>query len=185
VGLEQKGKDAAEAQNKANLAGQAVMNAWRAGGIAEKAIQTVGLDLFPEYARPEATDVESLIGYKAVMRVQVRTTPDRAGSLVDAALQAGANRLEGVAFSREDNDKARQEAIAKAMDKAMAEAKAALGTLDLKVKEVTKIDISGGSTPPIMPYAGGFAMERAQAVSTPVAPGELEIRAAVTLVVTF
>jgi uncharacterized protein YggE len=185
VGLEQKGKDAGAAQNAVNTAGQAVIAAWRAAGMAEKEIQTVGLDLYPDYARPEATGVETLVGYKAVMRLQVRSTPARAGALVDAALNAGANRLEGVAFSREDNTKTRQEAIAKAIDKAMQEAKAALGPLELTIKEVQKIDVSGGNYPYPVPMAAGMAREFAHAAPTPVQPGELEIRATVTLVATF
>jgi uncharacterized protein YggE len=184
VALEQKGKDANSTQQAVNVAGQAVITAWKAAGIPDKAIQTVGLDLYPEYARPESTGEEHLVGYRAVMRLQARTTPDKPGILVDAALNAGANRLEGVTFSREDATKARQEAIAKAVDKAMQEAKAALGSLDLKLKEVQSIDISGGSSPP-MPMAARMYAGHAEAAATPVQPGELEIRAVVTLVATF
>jgi uncharacterized protein YggE len=185
VGLEQKGKDANEAQNKVNVAGKAVIDAWKAAGIPEKSIQTVGLDLYPDYARPESTGIEVLVGYRAVMRLQARTVPDSPGVLVDAALASGANRLEGVVFSREDDQAARKAAIAKAMNKAMSEARAALGTLELTVKEVQKIDIGSGASQPMFNYGGGMAMERASAAPTPVAPGELEVRAMVTVVVTF
>ncbi|MBC7542492.1 MAG: SIMPL domain-containing protein [Candidatus Sericytochromatia bacterium] len=184
IGLEQKGIDANTAQSKANVAAQRVIEAWKAQGASDSSIQTVGMDLFPEYARPEATGIETMTGYKAVMRLQVRTTPAKAGDRVDAALNAGANRLEGVAFSVEDNVKARQQAIAKAINKALKEAHAALGPMDLKVKEVQRIEIGGGSTPPI-PLMGGAMMERATVVQTPVQPGELEIRAVVTIVATF
>ena len=185
VALEQSARDANSAQLQVNAAGQAIISAWKAQGADDKSIQTVGLDLMPVYARPQATGEEILTGYKAVLRLQVRSTPETAGDRVDAALRAGANRLEGVFFSREDNTKARQEAIAKAIAKAMSEAKAALGPLDLVVKNVQRIDISGGSTPP-RPWVGGMA-DRAMAMAppTPIQPGELEVRAVVTVVITF
>lgn len=185
VAIEHKGDTANSTQQAANAAGQAIVAAWKAAGVPEKAIQTVGLDLYPDYARPQDTGEETLVGYRAVMRLQARTTPDQAGHVVDAGLKAGANRLEGVTFSREDISAARQEAIAKAVAKAVAEAKAAVGSLDLTVKAVQRIDVSGGSTPPMPMAARLYEGANAATVATPVQPGELEIRAVVTVVATF
>lgn len=185
VAVEAQAREAAVAQEDVNRKGQQIIAAWKALGVLDADIQTVGIDLQPEYARPELTDRPTLTGYRATLRMQVRSRPGRAGDLIDAALQAGANRLEGVQFTREAVQEPRKEAIQKAIEQAMDQARTALTPLSLSVIEVREIQVGQSYLPPIPLAVGGMDFARAEMASTPVQAGEVEVRAHVTVKASF
>ncbi|MBC7545808.1 MAG: SIMPL domain-containing protein [Candidatus Sericytochromatia bacterium] len=189
LGIEATAKQAVQAQAAAGSKTQAVITRLQAMGIAKADIQTSGLQLSPEYAqnpKPDQTIEERLVGYRATLQLQVRCKPEQAGPVVDTAVGAGVNRMEGIQFSRKAIDKPRQDAIDMAMAQAMAQIRATLSPLGLTLKEVRQIDVSDSSGMPsprqMMDNYGGGATAK---MSTPVAPGELEIRANVTVIATF
>jgi uncharacterized protein YggE len=148
------------------------------------------VELYPEYSRPEKpTEAVApvLVGYTGTLRLEARCKPELAGTAADAAITAGANRLEGVAFSREAIEKPQQEAIDKATAKALAKIRATLDPLGLRIKDIRKIDVTGGSATPWMPAPQNFYRDAkaAGAQGTPVSPGELEVRATVTVIASF
>lgn len=190
VGIEAKAKDPAAVQAKVAERSRAVSLRLQDLGIPKKDIKTVGVDLYPEYSQPQKpTEAVApvLIGYTSTLRLQARCKPEQAGAVADAAIAAGANRLEGVVFSREAIKKPRQEAIDKATAQALAHIRATLDPLGLRIKDVRKIDVTGSSAIPLMPAPQQFYRDAkaAAAQGTPVSPGELEVRATVTVVASF
>ena len=130
LGVEAIDESAAQAARDSSEKMNAVMAALKAMGIADKDIQTTRYNMWLEQdAKPESrvlTDLqeqETTSRYHVVnqVRVTVRKVAE-VGELLDKALQAGANRVEGISFGIEDTDalseQAREKAIANAKAKA-------------------------------------------------------------------
>jgi len=159
-----------------------VMVALRKGGIADKDIQTSGLNLNPQYVYVQ-NEPAKLSGYQASSQVTI-TVRDlaRLGPAVDATVGAGADQVNGVSFGLADpstaEDAARLEAVKALTAKADLYAKAA----GHKVLRLVSLSEGGGYTPapPPMPVMAMARMEKADATS--VAPGELRVRVDVSAV---
>jgi uncharacterized protein YggE len=123
LGVEAQAKTAAGAQGQVNTTGAAIARALREAGVEESEIQTSGLTLGPVYTRPGDRGGEPKVaGYRAQNVVRVRLTDmDRVGPVLDAALAAGANRVEGVEFSLADDGSVRREALTQAVSDAPSE----------------------------------------------------------------
>ena len=165
-----------------------VLGAVRAAGVPDGQIRTVGYDLQPVYARipePRPGEIQEprIVGYRAVntVRVEVDGIP-RVGGIIDAALEAGANRVDGVYFELRDRDAAFAEALQRAVEKARAQAEVAARAAGQQLGEPRHIALGGEYMPPPqpMPMYRREAMDAAMA-STPVQAGTLDIGATVTI----
>lgn len=162
-----------------------VIRALTSAGVPRREIQTHNYSVFPDYGPPRpGTEEPTLRGYRVTNLVTARTEQiARVGSLVDAALQAGANRVQGVRFGLKNAETVRAEAIRGAVAKARADAAAIAAALGVRLGAVLDASTAGGQPP-------AFAkMEVAQmrdfagaAASTPVEAGEQTVTATVTLI---
>jgi hypothetical protein len=162
----------------------AVFGAIRAAGVADRDMQTSGVTLAAQYdyqpnQRPRIT------GYQATNTVTIRMRDLNAvGPVLDALVTQGANQINGPTFGLDNPDaaldKARTEAMGKAMRRAELYAKAA----GLRVSRVVSITESGGYSPPqpIMMARMAMASADAGAPETQVAPGEVTLNASVSVV---
>jgi uncharacterized protein len=155
-------------------------------GYTGPEVRTIGYDLNPIYGRqddPRGIASPRITGYRAVNTVQVQIdTIARVGPTIDAALNAGANRVAGVHFELRDPDAARVEALGQAMAKARREAEALAAAAGVTLGPVHSVQTSGGGQyPPPMPMYRSVAMDGAQA-PTPIEPGTLTVSAHVVLV---
>jgi uncharacterized protein len=119
-------------------------------------------------------------GYRASNTIEVRIDDiARTGEVIDAAVGSGITTVNNVRFDLKDRDGVEREALKQAVADAWARAEAAAGGANLKLAGVARIEEEGRVRP--MPM-GRMAMEMASAqADTPIAPGEIEIEAAVTL----
>jgi hypothetical protein len=155
-------------------------------GVPRDRIETSGFNVFPEYdpqPRPEQT-VPAVRGYRVMNSVTV-TMDDvaRVGAVIDAALGAGANRVNGVRFSLRDPQAFRQRAIDDAVRRARADAEALAGALNLglgMVREAYTADV--GTVQPMAYARMEMAADMAQSAPTPINPGEQTVRATVVVV---
>ena len=179
LGAQAESAEAAEALDAASRAAQALIEALRAAGVAEADLQTSELSLNPryDYQRPGGEEVVSAYVASNVVTVRVRDL-DGLGGVIDAAATAGANRIDGLTFALSDPDSA----MAEARRKAVADARGAAETLaeaaGLPLGPVLRLEEQGGGSTPL-PMAD-FA--RAEAVSVPIAEGEVETTASVRMV---
>lgn len=156
----------------------ALIQAMRRGGVAERDIQTSNVSVNPQYAYEEG-ESPRVTGYQANNSVNAKVRAlANLGRLIDAAVAAGGNTINGVSFSHQDPDAqldaARRDAAASARQRADLYAEA----FGLRVHRVIAISEGGGYAPP-MPMV---MMERAaDAAPTPVAPGEIETRVSVSV----
>jgi uncharacterized protein YggE len=89
----------------------------------------------------------------------------------------------GVRFDVKRRDELEREALKDAVGRARARADAAAAGAGRTVERVIRIEDGGAVGPPPRPMPMAAARAEALEVATPVAPGELEIRATVTLTV--
>ena len=177
VGAESRSKISKEAQARNAEAMTAVQQKMMSLGIPKDAVRTLAIDLQIEY--DYANGRQTPRGYVARNTSEVRVDDfAKLGDVLDAAVGAGATTLHGLRFDVKRREalerEAMQLAVANAMGRAEALASGARRTIDrvLRIEESTV----GGGEAPVM------AMRmRAEDAGTPVAAGELEIRAQIRL----
>jgi uncharacterized protein YggE len=181
VTAESRAKGPREAQKMNADVMSAVLQKLRGAGLPADAIQTRSYDLQPEYDYNEGR--QRLRGYLARNSVEVRADDlTRVGELLDLAVTAGATSVGGVRFDLKDRDAAEREALRLAVDDARKRADAAAAGAGMKVERVVRIQEQRAEVgPPPRPFMMESRAAGAADAAPPVAPGELEIRAAVTL----
>lgn len=120
-------------------------------------LQTGVVDLQPRYpSRGSDEETRKIIGYTAVQTIRIRTTDTRAvARILDAALSAGANRVESVNFQVERVLEAREEAIRLATKAAQRKAGVLADSLGLHLGRVISVSSSTG-------WWGGFSSRMGQ-----------------------
>jgi uncharacterized protein YggE len=179
-GVSGEGKTAAEAWKKNADAVKKVFAALRALGIADKDLQTGGVNVSPRYVH-EKDKEPRLVGYVATydLSVTVRRLAD-VGAVLDAAVEAGVNQRASISFACNDPEKliqqARLAAATEARAKARVLAEGAGAGLGL-VKTISEGSHSPWRTQHLeMPARGDMA-----ANPLPIAAGEQEITVSVTV----
>jgi hypothetical protein len=180
LGVEQQSPTAREAMEKTSRAMQAVLERLRGARVPNSQIRTATLRLEPIYDTGRGMEQHEprLVGYRASNTVRV-TLKDvsRAGPVLDAALEGGANRLVGLQFRLADDLPPRLEALKSASTEAQKKARAIAETLGLSLSRVDSVTESAEVTP--LRFEAATLAARTAAV--PVQPGEITVRAEVIL----
>jgi uncharacterized protein len=149
-------------------------------------LQTTGINLNPIYNY--ANNTQRITGYSATNTVSFEISTERAGTLLDEAVGAGATRIDGVSFVASDEAivAARQQALREATQDARLQADAVLASLNLSQQEIVGIQLNGSSPPPPI-FVRETLAARADAAPapTPVVGGDQEIQASVTLQIRY
>jgi uncharacterized protein len=171
-GVTTHGTTAADALSRNSSQARAIIDALKKAGLASSAIQTTQVSLWPQ----TSSNGRVITGYQASNSVQVTAALGRSGALVDAAVRAGANNIDGPNLDTADRSSlyadALKQAVADAKTKAQAIAAAAGATLGAVVK------ISEGSSEPRpLMYAAADTASSAP----PIEAGSQKIQASVTV----
>ncbi|NJL89243.1 MAG: SIMPL domain-containing protein [Coleofasciculaceae cyanobacterium SM2_1_6] len=182
LGVEFQGKNASEVQQEVASRSNAVVNLLRTQNVEN--LQTRGIRLEPVYNY--ANDRQELIGYRGTNKLSFRVAPDRAGQIVDGAVQAGATRIEGINFTASDAaiDQAQQQALRLATQDAQKQADTVLSSLNLTRREIVNIQVNGATPPPPI-FLRAASEAFAQGAPTPVIPGDQRVEASVTLTISY
>jgi uncharacterized protein len=143
--------------------------------------QTMNYSVYPNYRTQRDGGKPTIVGYQANNTVEIRLNDvSAAGKVIDAATKSGANQIQGVHFSVRDEQKLRGEALAKAAVQARANAEALASSVGLKVIRLVRVE--DGEPPRVIPLRAEMMMAKsADAAQTPVEPGEVQVRATVTV----
>lgn len=172
-GVDTRGETASAALNGSAAAIKRVTDAVKRAGVDGKDIQTQQVSLYPQ----TSSDGRHIEGYAANASITVRVgSLDRAGALVDTAVEAGATSVYGPALERSDADELRGDALADAVDDARQKAEALARAAGGSLGDVLSVTEGGGSVMPPMPYAA-----EALARDASIEPGTQEIQASVTV----
>ena len=154
---------------------QKVMAAIRAAGIADKDIQTSGINLNPNYRYAE-NQPPAITGYQASNTVNIKVRDiGKLGEVLDALVASGANQVHGPSFEIDQPEAVYDEARQAALKQAQARAEMYAQSLGLRVRRIVSISEGGGFQPPV-PMMKAMAMD-ARMESAPVAPGETTLSA--------
>jgi hypothetical protein len=135
-----RGDTAEEARDALSGDAEAVRQALRDEGAD---VTSSRFRIEPEYERTE--DGREQVGYIAVHTIEAETDDVNAtGTLVDAAVDAGADRVEGIRYelSEQTRQDAREEALTTAMDRARADANTVASAAGRSVGDVATIQTS-------------------------------------------
>ena len=181
VTAESRARSPREAQNLNAQAMSAVLQKLRGAGLKEDAIQTRGYDLQPEYDYNNGR--QTLRGYLARNSVEVRVDElNRVGEILDIAVASGATSVGNVRFDLKDRAAVEREALRLAVADARRRADAAASGAGLRVERVIRIEEHRARVQPPVPMMMAERASMAAQAAPPVAPGELEVHANVTLV---
>jgi uncharacterized protein YggE len=180
IAAESRARSPREAQRANADAMKAVLDKLKSLGLPADAIRTSGYDLQPQF--DYVNGKQSLREYLARNTVEVRVDEvNRAGDVLDAAVGSGATSVSGVRFDLKDRTAAERDALRKAVADARGRADAAASGAGMKVDHVVKIEEQRVMIPEPRPIMMARQSMVAEAAGPPISPGELEVRASVTM----
>jgi uncharacterized protein YggE len=173
IGVRTRDPDAARAAQQHAAIATAVRGALTSLGFAAESLPTVSYSVQPEYDpqrnRPTGYSVHSSI------EIHIHDLA-RVGRVIDAALAAGANGVQGLSFQSTRRDAARLQAIERAVQAAREEAAVAARAAGGRLGALLEAN-TGETAIPLR----RTRMEAAMLVAeTPIEPGALEVTATVT-----
>jgi uncharacterized protein YggE len=183
IGAESRSKSPREAQATNAAAMTAVQSRLAAAGIPKDAIRTIAVSLQQEFDYVGGRQTPR--GFVARNAIEVRVDDlAKSGDVMDASVGSGATSIQGMRFDVKQRDLLEREALKRATADAMARAESAASGVKRVVDRVLKIEEGGMRLPPPQPMAFSRAADTAAgAPPTPIAEGEIEIRAQVMLTV--
>ncbi len=157
-----------------------VLAALKSAGVAERDIQTSGVNLQPQYRYAE-NQPPAITGYQASNTVNVKLRDvAKMGKVLDALVASGANQINGPSFGIDDPEPLYAQARLEALKLAQARADSYAKALGLRVRRIVSLGEGGAAMPMPVPR---MAMMKAEAMdSTPVAPGQSSVSVSLDVV---
>jgi uncharacterized protein YggE len=181
VGAESRARVPKEAQSTTAAAMSAVQQKIAAAGIPGDAVRTLAVSLQQEF--DYAGGRQTPRGYVARNVIEVRVDDlGKLGDVLDAAVASGATSIHGLQFDLKQRAQVERDALTRAVSDAMARAEAAAAGAKRSIDRVLRIDetMPASVVRPAQEFARMTA-DAAAAPATPIAEGEIEVRAVVTV----
>ena len=132
LGVSAQNKEVLTAQQEVNESIAAIRQALLDSGIESENINTDYMNIYAIY--DHTSSEEQVTAYNANSTLAVKVTDmDKVGALIDAAFAAGANTLNGIAFSASDTESAQAESLRIAVADAKAKAEVLAEAAGLKI----------------------------------------------------
>ncbi len=174
IGVRSQADDVASALAQNNRQAQNIADALKERGIAAEDIQTTAFNVYPQQEfTPEGIPGKITYVVENTVYVKVRELQGL-GDTLNAAIQGGANTINGISFDVADRVSAEAEARRLAVEDAKAKASELAGLAGVNLGELQSINVySSGGPMPVYEAKGGFAAQS----SVPIAAGQLVIQA--------
>ena len=171
-GVVTQAKTAAAALAANGAAAQKVSAALKGSGVAAADIQTQQVSIDPRFDQAGT----AIVGYTASNSVSAAVRDlSRAGAVVDAAVEAGADQVSGPNLTRDDSSALYRQALAAAYTDARSKAQALAQQVGAPLGDAVAVSELGASAP--QPLASG----KVGVTSTTIEPGTQQIEAQVTV----
>jgi uncharacterized protein YggE len=164
---------------------QSVVHALEKAGIAKDEISTSRFSIQAVYDNQQDRQTgrrsQVLTGYRVSNMLSVETDKlERVAAIIDSAVEAGVNRVDGVQFSLAPEVLAdlKEQLIGLAVENARAKAKLALAPLNHVITGVQNVSLADFSAPAPM-LASGMAMEMTRSAPTQIFSSDQEVRTSV------
>lgn len=152
-----------------------------ATGVPEEEIKTSGFSIYPtrDWIDGKLSDkVFFEVSNKVTITFDLTDEVD-VGEVLDAAVSAGANSVEGVTFGLRDPTSVQEEALEDAVNDAMGKAEVISEAAGVTLGRILSISEGGASPVPIAESRLYFAAD--VATTTPIVPGDVEVMSTVTI----
>jgi hypothetical protein len=176
---------ASEAQSQVNQVVRNIIKSIKSLGVADKNIATIDLSIYPVYGNqqpePQGQNTQPAIrGYRAsnIIRVQIEKL-ENLGAIIDAGLNAGANRIEALLFDLKDDREHRTQALRLATEEADAKANAIAKAMEVEIVGIKQISETGISL--VRPQMNSGRVFSAKTAATPVQTGQVRVEASLTV----
>ncbi|HEX4950554.1 MAG TPA: SIMPL domain-containing protein [Blastocatellia bacterium] len=172
---------AAATQNARRL--DAVLSELRQSLGTGAELKTISYSLHPNYRYPKEGGQPTITGYTATNVIEVTLNDlTKIGQVIDVVTKTGANQVGHIQFTLKDEQTVRAQALRTAVTTARAKAEAIAAALNSKVGRTLRVEESEPVV--VRPYLAEMASRSdAAAVSTPIEPGTIEVRAVIHLTV--
>lgn len=183
VGVNSKAEEVTEAVNLNNKLALAITEALKKKGIEEKDIQTANFNVYPMQQYDHVTSEVIGVTYTVdnTLYITVRDLK-MLSEILDAAIKAGANQINGISFDIDDRQAAQAQARDLALKDAEAKAQSVAGTMGVSLDEVITINVTNSSyVQPYPMYGMGGGEKMAMDSSVPISAGQIVVTYEVTL----
>lgn len=172
IGVRSEASASAEALAQNSRKMNRLIEEMKKAGIPDKDIRTRSVRLHPSYKTKEGR--REVTGYTAVNMVLVKIRDlEKSGSVIDEAVQAGGNMIEGVQFSIDNPDPYADQARELAFQDARRKAEQLASLAGMELDTVISLSESSQMPSPVSPRI----MTEARGLSAvPVEPGEQAVR---------
>lgn len=179
VGVSAEARDASDAVAEMSAKMAAILDRLAQDGIPDEDIRTTTLSVYAVNSA-SSRDGGGPRRFAARSEVVIETTElDRLGSLLDLLVSDGANEVGGIRFDLQDRGPALEQAQRNAVADAMATAETFADAAGLGLGPILEIREGGGAGGP----APMMEMAPARGSGVPIAAGDIEVTARVTLVI--
>lgn len=169
LGFTARAPQAAAAYEQTAAALNRVVQALMQAGLAADQMQTQEVALNPVFDRPRDGGESRLTGYEATATLAVILRDlVRVGAIIDLAVSAGANRVDGVQFTVRERERAEAAALTQAVQDAQRQAAVLARALGVALGPVREVSTEAAPGP--SPY-----LARSAAEGIPVLPGRLTV----------
>ncbi len=183
VGMDITGPTLTSASSDASTKMKAVLDKIKSLGVDPKDIQTVNYSVNPITSNPKEGETPRITGYHVSNIVQIKIRKlDQVGTILDGAMGAGANSLNGLYYTIDDPTALTQQARAKAVADALAKAQTLADAAKVKLGPIISITENVSNPRPItVRSALPAAMDAAGSGIGPVESGQNEIDVSVEM----
>lgn len=175
---------AREAMTANNEAMSAVIAAMKETGIADRDLQTSGIQIMPRYNytnKPDGSQEAQLVAYQVVNTITVRVRDlAKTGEVIDKSVTLGVNQGGNVSFANDKPEPAMTEARKKAVANAVEKAKTLAEAAGVTLGKVIEMSETSYAQPPMPIEAKAFARDAAGAA--PIEAGENAYRVQVNMI---
>lgn len=144
-------------------------------GILRENIQTTSFNILPRYDFVDGKQI--LRGYEVTNEITVHISEmGQTGTVIDTAVQNGVNRVSDIEFIVTDMQGYYQLALVEALQNAQAKAQTIAETMQITLIQPPRRIVEKGS---ISPPTFKTMATAAESFTTPIEPGEMEIKATI------
>jgi uncharacterized protein len=172
-GVTTNGATAAQALSRNSSEARALVDALKKAGVGASEIQTTQVSLWPQ----TSSNGTEITGYQASNSVRVTAALGDSGKLVDAAVGAGANSVDGPSLDTADKSALYDDALKQALDQAKQKAQALANAAGLTLGAALKVREGGAPTPIVY----GEALAARADAAPPIEAGTQKFQASVTV----
>jgi len=171
-----------QAKNENTQKGNQVFATLKEQGIADHQIKTEAyrIDIIYSY---EDKRLPKLTGYKVINTIEITTSIDKVGILVNELTNVGANEINSIRFEKENATEVKNEALNDAVKDALKKAEVIASALGKHVSAVKIVNESGNSYNPGVMNSRLYKAEAMDAGAPTIAAGKITVESTVQVTV--